>query len=296
MAWDGEWPEYVPVRERIARAKTRAAKALGKGKALSPVVIEGRGIAHSFWGKSWCDHMESFRDYENRLPRGKNYVRNGSVVHLALAPGRVSAKVAGSTGVYDVTLEVAPLAPAAWKALKTACAGQVASLLDLLRGRLSDGVMRHVADRERGLFPKPREFTMDCTCPDPAGMCKHIAAVCYGVGARLDAEPELLFVLRGVDAGELAADTGVNAVLQQGAAGAKKKRVAGNLAEIFGLDAEEPAEAQKAPRPAATPARKTHKVKQGRKNVGPTGKSVAQKAKKPTASRKWRPHDGVDET
>ena len=145
---------------------------------------------------------ESFSDFANRLPRGRTYVRNGSVCHLALGKGTIDALVCGRD-LYTVAIRVKPLPSKLWADITRQCAGQIASLLDLLKGRLSDGVMAVVTDQRRGLFPQPDEITMRCSCPDWAVMCKHVAAVLFGVGARLDQAPELLFRLRGVDHEEL---------------------------------------------------------------------------------------------
>jgi len=214
-----------------------------EGVTVQPVNIEGRRIAGTFWGKAWCEHLESFSDFANRLPRGRTYVRNGSVCHLAVERGRIRARVQGSR-MYEVSIEVAPLPRAAWKSIKERCTGKISSLLDLLRGRLSAGVMEVVTDREKGLFPKPREIRMDCSCPDWAVMCKHVAAVLYGVGARLDEKPELLFLLRAVDQEELItshAEAAVQAAVGQG----KGRRIAEeDIAEVFGVEIEEPAPAK----------------------------------------------------
>jgi hypothetical protein len=222
------------VATRIARAKKATAKLLGRGVETQPVKLSGRKIAASFWGKGWCDHMDSFHDFENRLPRGRSYVRNGSVVHLELSKGKIRALVAGSE-IYEVNLGVKLLDPARWDRIKRQCAGRISSLLDLLKGRLSDGVMRVVASREDGLFPDPGELEMSCSCPDIANMCKHVAAVIYGVGARLDQRPELLFLLRGVDHAELAAGGGVDSVIAKGAGGAAPLTGA-DLSEMFGIE------------------------------------------------------------
>jgi len=138
--------------------------------------------------------LQRLRD---RLPRGRSYVRNGSVVDLQVARGEVSARVQGSS-LYRGTIRIKPLAAARWRALKTACAGQITSLVSLLQGKLPDNVLRAVTDRATGLFPAPSEIELDCSCPDFATLCKHLAAVLYGVGARLDTQPELLFLLRGL--------------------------------------------------------------------------------------------------
>ena len=199
-----EWRRYVPVAERRAKARREMNRLRKKGNDIQPIEIEGRTIARSFWGKRWCEHLESFSDYANRLPRGRTYVRNGSVCHLAIQPGRIDAIVSGSE-LYDVTIRIDKLKAAVWKSVRTRCSGQIGSMLELLQGKLSRQVMGVVTDRERGLFPKPGEIRLDCSCPDWASMCKHVASVLYGVGSRLDDLPESLFLLRGVDTAELIA-------------------------------------------------------------------------------------------
>jgi uncharacterized Zn finger protein len=193
---------YVPVAQRRAQAAREMARRAKKGLKVEPVRIEGRSITSTFWGNAWCTNLESYSDFANRLPRGRTYVRNGSVVHLTIAEGRIKAVVSGSE-LYEVQIDIAALPKPAWQALKKQSAGQIGTLVELLQGKLSKAVMELVTDRDRGLFPKPREIKMRCSCPDYAGMCKHVAAVMYGVGNRLDSSPELLFVLRGVDHQEL---------------------------------------------------------------------------------------------
>ena len=187
-----EWRRYVPVAERRAKARREMNKLRKKGRDIQPIEIAGRAIARSFWGKRWCEHLESFSDYANRLPRGRTYVRNGSVCHLAIRTGRIDAIVSGSE-LYDVTIRVGKLKAAVWKSVRSRCSGQIGSMLELLQGKLSREVMSVVTDRERGLFPKPGEIRFECSCPDWASMCKHVASVLYGVGSRLDDRPESLF-------------------------------------------------------------------------------------------------------
>ena len=203
MAWYEHRP-YVSAAKRRQRGARELAKRTKKGLAVEPVTIEGRTIARSFWGKAWCDHLESYSDYANRLPRGRTYVRNGSVLHLGIGPGCIDALVQGSE-LYEVSVNIMPLGRPRWKGVVDACSGKIDSLVDLLRGKLSDGIMRVVTDRGEGLFPAPSQIRMECSCPDSAQMCKHIAAVLYGTGARLDERPELLFTLRKVDHLELLA-------------------------------------------------------------------------------------------
>ena len=196
------WGEYVSAAERQASTRRQIAKLEKAGKKIEPVILKGTQIAKSFWGKSWCQHLESFSDYSNRLPRGRTYVRNGSVCHLKIDPGQITALVSG-TSLYQVTISVTPLEGKLWKEIQKQCSGQVASLLELLHGQFSHHVMKIVTDRLHGLFPQPNQIKLDCDCPDGARMCKHLAAVLYGVGSRLDDQPEMLFRLRQVDPMEL---------------------------------------------------------------------------------------------
>jgi uncharacterized Zn finger protein len=238
MSWYGGFRPYVPVAVRRARALKKMEKLRKKGFDIKPVQIEGRKITHTFWGQAWCDHLESFSDYDNRLPRGRTYVRNGSVCHLDIEKGRISAMVSGSE-IYTVEIAIKTLAQQKWKEVKNRCAGQIGSLLELLQGRLSKNVMSVVTDRNKGLFPLPGEIRLKCSCPDWAVMCKHVAAALYGVGARLDEAPELLFLLRGVDHEELiSAEAGV-AVAAIGTKGGRRRIADEALADVFGIEMSE---------------------------------------------------------
>jgi uncharacterized Zn finger protein len=164
------WSPYVPVAERRASAAKKMDKLRKQGVNIQPVVIEGKMIARSFWGKAWCNHLDSFGDYSNRLPRGRTYVRNGSVCHLDVSKGKVEAIVSGSS-LYTVTMNIKTLASTKWEDVKKRCAGGIGSLLELLQGRLSDEIMAVVTDRNEGLFPGPRDINYQCSCPDYAGSC-----------------------------------------------------------------------------------------------------------------------------
>lgn len=245
------WRPYVPVAVRRVRALREMNRLRKKGKDIQPVEIEGRSIARSVWGKRWCNHLESYSDYANRLSRGRAYVRNGSVCHLEVHSGSIDAIVSGSE-LYTVSVQIKKLKAATWKSIKARCSGQIASMLELLQGKLSRQVMSVVSDRERGLFPKPREIDFTCTCPDWATMCKHVAAVLYGVGGRLDRHPEALFLLRGVDAEELIA---TEIALPASAAG-DDTLADDALAGIFGIDIDTEAvsDAEATPPPVKAPA------------------------------------------
>lgn len=249
------WRPYVPVGARRRKAEREMERLRKKGQAVSPVVLEGRAIARTFWGQSWCRNLERYSDYSNRLPRGRTYVRNGSVVDLRIARGEATARVSGSR-LYTVRVKVAPVARARWTALCRGCAGGIDSLVELLQGRLSRGVMERICAERTGLFPSPAEIRFTCTCPDWAAMCKHVAAVLYGVGARLDARPELVFELRGVDGSELIARAGTHLPLARKGPAAGRVLAEEGLSELFGIDlAEAPSPAAGRPkRPPTKPA------------------------------------------
>ena len=276
MRWHSFRP-YVSVAQRRAKAAKEAQKMAKKGAPLSPVEIEGRNIATTFWGKSWCKHLESFSDYSNRLPRGRTYVRNGSVIDLQIEPAKITAQVMGSE-LYRQTVTISPIAGGRWKSIKDACSGRIDSLVELLQGRLSDSVMTVITDRDGGLFPLPAEIKMNCSCPDWAGLCKHLAAVLYGVGARLDSQPELLFTLRRADHTELITEAvSSQTISTTGAADLD----AGSLSDVFGIDldmAGAPAEA--APQPVSKPALKVTKP------AKPAAKKVKSKLAKPVKAKK----------
>jgi uncharacterized Zn finger protein len=253
-------PNIQEQRRNAVRESQRLAK---RGEKLSPVVIEGRSIASSFWGKAWCDNLESYRDFEYRLPRGRSYVRNRAVIDLKVGAGKIAGLVCGSE-VYSVQIAIKPLAQVHWSRIKAQCAGQVGSLIELLEGRLSEAVMRIITHRDSGLFPKPSEIQMACSCPDSATMCKHVAAVMYGVGARLDQQPELLFALRNTNHADLIAQAADLEVTRKGSG---RKTIADDaLGSIFGIELDASPKAQPQ---AANPRRKakvTGLAKGGRKS------------------------------
>lgn len=285
MAWHS-WAPYVSVAERRRRAKRKMEALRKRGVDIQPIEIQGRTIAKTFWGQAWCQHLESFSDYENRLPRGRTYVRNGSVCHLAIAEGKVEAKVSGSE-IYNLRIRIKTLPAKKWGAVKRQCAGQIGSLIELLQGSLSSHVMEVVADRKKGLFPQPGEISFDCSCPDWATMCKHVAAALYGVGARLDEKPELLFTLRGVDHEELI-QTDAQVAVSAATTGGKSKRLdTGDLSDVFGIDIHSGGPQE--PGPATASARpKKRRTRAKGSSPKTAGKNTAAKksAKKKTAKKK----------
>jgi uncharacterized Zn finger protein len=244
----GGWPAYIPVAKRQHQAKQKVAALNKKGHDCQPVMIEGRAIAKSFWGKAWCSNLGSYSDFANRLPRGRSYARNGSVIDLRIESGQVKALVSGSD-VYSVEIGVQPLAAERWRAIVQECAGKVASVIELLQGKLSDTVMETVTRHGDGLFPLPRQISLRCSCPDAATMCKHVAAVLYGVGARLDHQPELLFLLRQVEPQDLIRQAGnLPAMANADSRGAFADT---DLSALFGIELDDTAAAPTA-QPTAT--------------------------------------------
>jgi uncharacterized Zn finger protein len=269
VAFDWGWRPYVSVAERRRKALREMEKRRKQGQPVSPVEIEGRAIVKTFWGKAWCENLERYSDFSNRLPRGRTYVRNGSVIDLQIAPGRIQALVSGSE-IYKVEVKIAPVAPSRWKAICADCAGAIDSLVELLQGKLSKGVMERICRQQAGLFPSPKEIELSCSCPDWASMCKHVAAVLYGIGARFDERPELLFHLHDLKADDLIAKAGKGRPLGAPAPAASKVLGGADLSGIFGLEM-----AQSTGEGAAKPAAK----KRAAKKRAPKKKAAARKAK-----------------
>jgi uncharacterized Zn finger protein len=270
----GFFPAYVSIAERRAQAAREAKAREARGEKLEPVQSDGREIATTFWGRAWCDNLEQYSDFANRLPRGRAYLRNGYVVDLRVAAGEVTALVQGLS-CYEVRVRVRKLDQPRWASVVERCRGRIGSLVELLRGRLSGEVMQIVTERDQGLFPSPTEIEFSCTCPDRAALCKHVAAALYGIGVRLDARPELLFTLRRTDAGELVAQAATGGALRH-AHGLRVNALAGtSLSELFGVPiTEEPAPvmpAETAPPPPRGPAPKP-RAKQTRTKKSPLKK------------------------
>jgi len=245
------------------------------GRAPTPVRAKPRArkIAQTFWGNAWCAHLEAYRDLSNRLPRGRTYLRKGSVRDLHVDRGRITGLVQG-TSLYEVDIAIEPMAESDVAALVERIGGGLDSVVALLEGRLGDSVLRAVTDPAAKLFPARTEITFGCSCPDGARVCKHVAAVFYGVSLRLDAQPELLFVLRG-----LAPERLVEGVSFGGAPVDDARELRGDLSEIFGVYVEDeaPATLEPSPEPAKRPRKKKRTAE----------KKTAKKktAKKKTAKR-----------
>jgi uncharacterized Zn finger protein len=261
--WSRNYHDWAPRKTAAARRADAArmiASAARGGRAMSPVTVAGRKIAHTFWGKAWCDNLERYRDFAYRLERGRSYLRSGSVIDLRIEAGKIAAKVSGSA-LYDIAIEIDEVKRDAWRAIQKECAGGIGSRIDLLAGKLSESVMTRLCADRTGLFPHPSAIRFTCSCPDYASMCKHVAAAMYGVGARFDHAPELLFTLRRVSLDELLASaiTALPATPQSG-----RVLAASGLAQLFGIELAD------AGTPAAPP---------------PPGTRAATTARPPTAKR-----------
>jgi uncharacterized Zn finger protein len=285
---DFRWRPYVPVAERRRKAERALQKLNKKGHPVRPVAIEGRTITRTFWGKAWCDNLEGYSDFENRLPRGRTYVRNGSVLDLQIAPGEVSALVSGSR-IYRVAVKVSAVPKARWNSICTDCAGAIDSLVELLQGRFAKGVMERICRQKTGLFPAPAEIQFSCSCPDWAYMCKHVAAVLYGIGARLDEQPELLFTLRKVEAKDLIPKAGEGLSLYKSEPAGEKVLVAEGLSELFGLEmgTGQDGSTPEPESPLPKPVGKRRPAKRGPvKKKAPATAKAAHRRSSPTANKK----------
>lgn len=304
MSWYS-FPPYVSAAERRQDAAAALKKLSKQGRKLAPVKIEGRNIASTFWGKAWCTNLEAYSDFANRLPRGRSYARNGSVIDLQITGGKIEALVQGSS-LYTVSISVSPLKNTHWQEFKSRCSGQVTNLLDLLRGQLSREILSHVTARGDGLFPAPKELTLQCSCPDGAMMCKHVAAVLYGIGARLDSQPELFFLLRAVEMQELISAASAEAMATPSATPTLDDA---SLSDIFGVEIETAASSPAAPTPLPrmTPYRPSRKkaakpkarsaAKETTVRPKPPKKATAQKARKaPVQKRLPKPKKAPKKT
>ncbi len=200
------YPRYVSVAEKRAKAAKKLKQLMKKMPDIKPVIIAGNTLARTWWGKSWNKNLERYADYDNRIGRGRSYVRHGAVLDLKIFPGKVSALVLGSASrPYEVGIKIKTISPDSWNAIKKQCEGQLQSLHDLLAGKFSKALGEIFFTEDHGLFPDPKAISFACSCPDWASMCKHVAATLYGIGARFDEDPALFFKLRGVDTGDLVA-------------------------------------------------------------------------------------------
>jgi len=293
------FPKYIPVAEKKARAEKKLKQLRKKNPDITPVIIEGKALAKTWWGNAWNKNLEKYADYSNRIGRGRSYVRHGSVLDLQITPGKVTALVHGSAAKpYSVSVIIKEMPKKNWGKIKKACAGKMESMQQLIAGKFPKELAAIFTEKGSGLFPGPDEINFECSCPDWAYMCKHVAATLYGIGARLDDDPHLFFLLRKVNMNDLVSET-IRESKKELLSKAKKKtsRVIEDndaLSDIFGIDfgGHEKTKTRK-----KKPVLKTKKVKKKAapkplktktaKPAAPAKKSTSaakSKSKKPTAA------------
>ncbi len=230
---------YQTVDERKAKADQAIKRLKKKNPDIEPVIIEGRKLAKNWWGKSWNKNLESYADFSNRIGRGRSYVRNRAVLDLKIYKGTIDALVQGSRKKpYDVTIEISTLSRDKWEQITTLCNNRVPSMETLIHGKFPVELKELFTDKKFGLFPSPDEITFECSCPDWAYMCKHVAAVLYGIGSRLDNNPLLFFELRGVDGKALikkTMDDKLKSMLKNASKKSHREIDEKDLSDIFGL-------------------------------------------------------------
>jgi len=192
--------KYVTADEKKRKAQKKIEKLLKDGKNIKPVIITGRKLSTTWWGQAWSKNLESYSDYVSRLPRGRSYVRNNAVIDLQIKKGKVKAKVMGSRSrAYTVEIDIEKIPLGSLTEIQDRCKNQIESLQDLLAGNFPKDLGDIFTSPQVGLFPSPEEINFSCSCPDWAYMCKHVAAVLYGIGARFDENPKLFFELRQIN-------------------------------------------------------------------------------------------------
>ena len=283
-----EFPKYVSVAEKRAKAEKKLKQLRKKNPDIKPVVIDGRAIAKTWWGKSWNKNLELYADFSNRIGRGRSYVRHGAVLDLQIKPGKITSFVQGSTSKpYSVSVDIKTMDKQTWRDIKKKCIGKLDSLQKLIAGKFPRALSEMFTAKGSGLFPAPKEITFSCSCPDSAYMCKHVAATLYGIGARLDEDPGLFFSLRKINVNDL-----VSQAVKESAADLLKKaetktaRVmdASDMSDVFGIDLDEGIDLDVPDKRLAgkSPVKKKKFTKKRR----PHTKAKAKKTKIPKPSKK----------
>lgn len=295
MSWY-QWAPYKPVAQRRREAEREAKRLTKKGQVLCPVHITGRTIAKTFWGKAWCEHLENYCDFSNRLPRGRTYARNGSILDLQISSGQIAALISGSN-LYRIAITIQKIDKTRWKAVCSDSASSIHSVIDLMLGKLSPDVLQRLTEPKRGMFPSSNEIKLACSCPDGARLCKHLAAVLYGVGHRLDSAPELLFLLRGVDQRDLISES-ISAADSGSAIGLESQSAmeGDDLGAIFGIDlasTDAPAPEKKTRRPRQATLPKQAKPAAAKKVPAAKKATVKNSIAKKISAKKTAPKKGT---
>ncbi len=286
------FPRYVSVGEKKQRARRKLEQLKKKNKKIKPIIIEGRTLANTWWGKSWNKNLEGYADYSNRIARGRSYVRCGSVLDLQISEGKVKSLVQGSeSSPYSVVIKIKALEKSIWRKIKEVCEGKLDSLQELLVGKFPKALDEIFTAHGDGLFPAPKEIDFDCSCPDWADMCKHVAATLYGIGTRLDEDPNLFFALRKIEINDLITET-VRDKTEKLLTKAKKKsrRIIKDqdLSSVFGIELDnvsKPAKKVKDSSKSKTQKTKNTSVKTKKTPAKKRAKSVSKTGPKKAATK-----------
>ena len=293
MYW--RYAPYVSVAEKRRRAEKKLKQLRKKDSSLQPIVIDGGAIAKTWWGKAWNTNLERYADYANRIGRGRSYVRHGSVLDMKISRGEIESLVMGSSSSpYSIKIKIGNLPKKKWTEIKKKAKDKIGSLQKLLDGKFPKDLGEIFTAKGEGLFPAPKEIKLSCSCPDWASMCKHVAAVLYGVGVRLDENPGLFFALRGVNIDDLAgfAVEERKSELLKSMSGKKKasriiKGDDAKLSKLFDIDLAETEERDIKSSPGKKSVRKKNTK---RKDTGKLAKKKTEKKK--VATRSTQKTDG----
>jgi len=285
-----QWPKYVCVAEKKALAAKKLEK-LKKKREVNPVVLSGKALARTWWGKAWNENLERYADYSNRIGRGRSYVRHGAVLDLQVREGEIIALVQGSRSKpYEIIIAVKKLNKDTWSAVTASCAGMIDSLSELIEGQFPKAMAETFMQQGTGLFPSPKEINLKCSCPDWATMCKHVAAALYGVGARLDEDPSLFFTLRGVDTASLikkTVESKAGSLLEKAKKKTSRTIEDSELSALFGIElVEGPAATSRLNGPKQVEVKATPGKGPSRKRTSSAGKVAAKKKAKKTRAVK----------
>ncbi len=293
------YPKYVTVAQKRAKAEKKIKQLQKKNPDIRPVILEGQALARTWWGKSWNKNLESYADYSNRIGRGRSYVRHLAVVDLQIAPGKITALVQGSRGKpYEVVIAIKKMKQKNWQAVRKECQAQLSSLPDLLAGKFPKALQETFLRQGEGLFPTPQEISFDCSCPDWASMCKHVAASLYGVGARLDEDPALFFTLRQVDMDDLitqAVQDKTASILKSGTESKGKVIADDQLEDLFGISMDAFEADPVGKKTAKKTAKKAGPAKKKSAAASKKQASTAKKPRKKAAKDKQAEQKGKDE-
>jgi uncharacterized Zn finger protein len=214
------------------------------------------------------------------------------VLDLQVNPGKVESLVQGSRSKpYSVNVKIKAVNKKIWQEIKTACGGKLDSLQELLTGKFPKALDEIFMAQGKGLFPSPKEIEFNCSCPDWAYMCKHVAATLYGIGTRLDEEPGLFFKLRKIKVKDLvtgAVEDKTRKLLKRAKKKTSRVIAESDLADVFGIDMEEPVISKKK---KTKTAKKTSKTKKPSSHAPKKSKSktITPKSRKKTPQKKVTP-------